>query len=156
MRSPRHSVRLPRPIAVDNIKRTFDVCECLDDDSWINTRNVALYMLLYGGGLRTSEALSLRFSDVPLSESVHIVGKGNKDRLVPVLKIVREAVDCYVKACPYSFQPNSPLFLGKRGKALNSRVVRKSLEDIRNMLGFVDLGCILRNKLDASSVLTLI
>jgi len=94
--------------------------------------------LLYGCGLRIAEALALNRDQAPLQDSLIVRGKGGKERLVPVLPVVRRAVDAYLELCPYNFPgqvAEKPLFLGVRGKRLNPRIVRARMQQLRITLG---------------------
>ena len=102
---------------------------------WIRARDTALVTLLYGCGLRISEALSLDVRDIPKGEALIIKGKGNKERTVPVLPIVREAVQQYLTLCPFPLEKEGPLFVGARGKRLNPRTLQKAMEAVRRALG---------------------
>src|SRR5262249_29137346 len=120
VRSPKLPRTLPRPLSETDAARAIeDAGE--DDEPWIAARNVALVTLLYGTGLRISEALSLKRGDAPLGETITILGKGKKERAVPVLQAVREAVDTYAKLCPYEQGKAAPLFLSRRGKPMSPR-----------------------------------
>jgi integrase/recombinase XerC len=92
-------------------------------------------VLIYGCGLRISEALSLSYKDIPTGDSLTIIGKGNKQRMVPVLPVVKEAINAYVAECPHPFTPSSPLFFGKRGKALDPAIFQLQLRKLRHQLG---------------------
>ena len=98
-------------------------------------RDKAVLSLLYGCGLRISEALSLKRSDAPLGDLLRITGKGNKTRLVPVLPAVREAVDAYLAALPMLVEVDAPLFRAKRGGALSPRHVQAMVQVLRGRLG---------------------
>lgn len=134
-RSPKFQKKLPRPLSPDAAKEMLSTVELQDEEPWIAARNVAVVTLLYGCGLRISEALSLTGSDVPLGEVIRIVGKGNKERIVPVLPAARQAVAEYVRLCPYDLLPETPLFRGARGGALNPRLISKVTEAARMQLG---------------------
>ena len=102
---------------------------------WLEARNAALMTLLYGTGLRISEALSLKRGDAPLAQSITVVGKGAKERAVPVLGVVRDAVDVYVAACPVAGGRNDPLFLSRRGNAMSAREAQSLMQRLRGRLG---------------------
>lgn len=104
---------------------------------WIAARDMAVMLLLYGSGLRISEALSLRVKDAPtrLRDVLRIEGKGGKIRLVPVLPVTMEAVDRYRKLCPYPLDANGPLFLGAKGGPLSPRIIQLVIERARDALG---------------------
>ena len=104
---------------------------------WIAARDAAVLLLLYGCGLRISEALSLTLRTAPLDgrDVMHITGKGGKDRMVPAIAIVSDAIDRYVRLCPYPLEPDGPLFLGARGGPLSPRLIQLAMERMRNELG---------------------
>lgn len=134
-RAPKFNARLPRPVSRRDTRSLIDTVEAQSVDSWIAARDVAVVTLLYGCGLRISEALGLTRTAAPLPEVMRITGKGNKERLVPVLPVVRQAVDTYLRLCPLAQAPNDPLFLGKRGGALNPRQIQKVMQQARMQLG---------------------
>ncbi len=104
-------------------------------DSWVGARDGAVVTLLYGCGLRISEALGLKGADAPLRDVLRITGKGGKERLVPVLPAAKAAVDTYLALSPWPLEPEAPLFRGVRGGALNPRLVQKAMERARLQLG---------------------
>jgi integrase/recombinase XerC len=105
------------------------------DIEWIAARDTALLTLLYGCGLRISEALSLTRKDVPLGASLSIIGKGKKERVVPVLPVVREAISAYAELIPFSGAPAAPLFLSRRGKPMSAREAQLLMQRLRGRLG---------------------
>jgi integrase/recombinase XerC len=134
-RAPRFQKKLPRPLTVEG---AADVLDSVGDDArepWIAARDTAVVTLLYGCGLRISEALGLTGADHPLPEVLRIRGKGGKERLVPALPVAREAVARYVALCPFDLAPDGALFRGARGGALNPRVIAAAMERTRNRLG---------------------
>jgi integrase/recombinase XerC len=134
-RSPKYTRKLPRPLAEDAARALIDRVEVQAKDGWVAARDVAVVTLLYGCGLRISEALGLTGADAPLPEVLRIRGKGDKERLVPVLPAARDAVDRYLALCPHPQEPGAPLFRGVRGGALNPRLVAKVMEQARMQLG---------------------
>jgi integrase/recombinase XerC len=134
-RSPKFQAKLPRPVARDTARNLISTVELQHPERWISARDVAVVTMLYGCGLRISEALALTFSATPLPEVLRITGKGNKERLVPVIPAARRAVEAYLGACPLSFEPATPLFRGLRGGRLNPRIVQKTMERTRLQLG---------------------
>ncbi|RYG90800.1 tyrosine recombinase XerC [Loktanella sp. IMCC34160] len=134
-RSPKFQRKLPRPLSEDAARTMIDTVELQARDPWVAARDMAVVTLLYGCGLRISEALSLTGADAPLPEVLRITGKGGKERIVPVLPAARAAVDSYVAACPFEAEPGAPLFRGVRGKGLNPRAVQKVMEQARLQLG---------------------
>ena len=134
-RAPRFQKKLPRPLSVD---AAADVLETVGDDArtpWVAARDAAVVTLLYGCGLRISEALALTGASSPLPQVLRIKGKGGKERLVPVLPAAREAVAAYVTLCPFDLTPDGPLFRGTRGGPLNPRLIAAAMERARNRLG---------------------
>jgi len=134
-RSPKFTKKLPRPLAIDAATAMIETVELQARDGWVAARDVAVVTLLYGCGLRISEALGLTGADVPLPAVMRIKGKGGKERVVPVIDAARDAVDAYLKLSPHPVEPNSPLFRGTRGGALNPRLVQKVMEKSRLQLG---------------------
>lgn len=135
MRGPRLKPRLPRPVSADAARSMIDHIDIQRKEAWVAARDIAVVTLLYGCGLRISEALNLNRSAAPLPEVMRIIGKGNKERLVPVLPVARQAVDNYLRQCAYDPGPDGPLFIGVRGKRLNPRAIQKLLEAVRLQLG---------------------
>lgn len=134
-RAPKFNARLPRPLSVDAARDVIGLMEVQSNTPWINARDQAVVTLLYGCGLRISEALSLKGSDLPLGNTLRIMGKGGKERLVPVIEAAREAVDHYTRATPFDFPADAPLFRGARGGPLNARQVQKVVASVRMQLG---------------------
>ena len=134
-RSPKFTKKLPRPLAVDAASAMIETVELQSKDAWIAARDQAVVTLLYGCGLRISEALGLIGADAPLPRVLRITGKGGKERIVPVLDAARAAVDTYLRLSPHPLEPASPLFRGARGGALNPRMVQKVMERARMQLG---------------------
>ncbi|GGL59588.1 tyrosine recombinase XerC [Wenxinia marina] len=134
-RAPRFRRALPRPLSEDAARAVITDVEFDASEPWIAARDAAVVTLLYGCGLRISEALSLTGDDVPLPDPLRIRGKGGKERLVPVLPAARAAVEAYLRACPFPAESGTPLFRGARGGALNPRLVQKAMERTRLRLG---------------------
>lgn len=135
MRAPRHRRKLPRPLAEEAARAVLEDVGTEARVDWIGARDAAVVTLLYGCGLRISEALGLRGADHPLPEVLRIIGKGGKERLVPVLPVARAAVARYAGLCPYQIVPDGALFLGARGGALSPRLVQLAMEKARARLG---------------------
>ena len=138
LRAPKIPHAVPKPLSVDDAERAIDDIDLNDSEAWVNARDVAIITLLYGCGLRISEALNMNGSDVPTGDSMTIIGKGNKTRLVPVLSIVRDAIQTYTDLCPYAIEKDSPLFFGVKGKRLNPRMVQRLMQLTRSRLGLPD------------------
>jgi integrase/recombinase XerC len=139
VRGPKVTPTIPRPISEDQARGLLH--EAGDDPAlpkWEAARDVAVLTLLYGCGLRISEALSLTGADAPLGETLRITGKGNKTRIAPVLPAVREAVNSYVRQAPFALSPDLPLFRAKRGGALSPRHAQATMAKLRGALGLPD------------------
>jgi integrase/recombinase XerC len=134
-RAPKFTKKLPRPLAQDAARAVLDTVELQSDTPWVAARDVAVVTLLYGCGLRISEALGLQGRDAPLPQVLRILGKGNKERLVPVLPAARAAVDRYLELCPWPQETDLPLFRGVRGGALNPRMIQGVMARTRMQLG---------------------
>nr|WP_106205800.1 tyrosine recombinase XerC [Aliiruegeria haliotis] len=134
-RSPKFRRKLPRPLAEDAARAMLDTVEIQSGEPWVAARDVAVVTLLYGCGLRISEAIGLRGADWPFGEALRIRGKGNKERIVPVLAAASDAVAEYVALCPHDLAPEEALFRGKKGGALNPRLIAKVMERSRLQLG---------------------
>ena len=136
VRAPRLPMTLPRPLDQSAALEAISEAARLQTEPWLAARDTALLLLLYGCGLRLGEALALRVSDtVPLGETMRVTGKGKRERMVPVLPVVRQAVARYVEECPYAPVPKRPLFVGVRGGALNPGVVQRQVRRLRVLLG---------------------
>ncbi|WP_428686514.1 tyrosine recombinase XerC [Roseibium sp.] len=140
VRPPRQARSLPKPVSS---KDAIDITSgdlAMESEAWIEARNAAVLTLLYGCGLRISEALSLTGSMAPKdgAKTLRIVGKGRKERIVPILPAVCEAVELYLKLCPYAINPEGPLFLGVRGGPLNPRMIQLAMARLRGALGLPD------------------
>jgi integrase/recombinase XerC len=134
VRSPKIPRTLPRPLSEADAERAIEEAGEVEVP-WIAARNAALITLLYGTGLRISEALSLKRGDAPLGETLTIVGKGRKERSVPVLRAVREAIDAYVKLCPFGYAKSGALFVSRRGNPMSAREAQMLMQHLRGRLG---------------------
>lgn len=134
IRSPRLPQTMPRPLSPDEALDVIKEIGSLSDEPWIAKRDIALFTLLYGCGLRIAEALALDRCDIPTRDVMVITGKGGKERIVPVLPAVISAIDKYISVCPYRGK-DRPLFLGARGGRLNPGVVQRQMRRLRGALG---------------------
>ncbi len=135
VRTPKTPKSLPKALSVAQALKTVEGAGQLSDQPWIAKRDAALILLLYGSGLRIGEALGLNRSEAPKGETITVTGKGNKQRLVPVLFVVRQAIDDYLGACPYPLEGDCPLFVGARGGRLTARVAQRHMQKLRGLLG---------------------
>src|SRR2546429_4417076 len=143
IRAPKVGKTLPKPIQMAAAKRLADADERAGEtrDPWIWARDAAVMALLYGSGLRISEALGLKRRDVPRpgeGDVLVVTGKGNKTRMVPVLQNVLTLVADYVAICPYPLSPEGPMFVGARGGPLSPRIIQLSMERLRGALRLPD------------------
>ena len=137
-RAPKRPRTLPRPAAPDEAMGLAENAAEAASAPWIGARDLAILLLLYGAGLRVAEALSLTGRDLPIGATLRVVGKRAKTRIVPVVPAVREAIDDYVRQCPYPVSDGAPLFVGARGAPLNPDLVRRSVAAARKRLGLAD------------------
>lgn len=135
VRTPRPPRNVPRPLAEDEAVEALSTVAELQDEPWLAARDLALFTLLYGCGLRLGEALSLTIGQAPRGDTMVVTGKGDKQRLVPVLPVVRQAIDAYLALRPYAKAAGDPLFIGARGKQLNPGVVQRQMRRLRALLG---------------------
>lgn len=136
VRSPKQPKSLPKPLTDRDALTVVTSQAQLAEEPWIAARNAAVLTLLYGCGLRISEALGLKpseFSGAPTS--LRIVGKGDKTRIVPLIEAAREAVATYLKLCPYPIAADAPLFLGARGAKLQPAIIQREMQKLRGALG---------------------
>jgi integrase/recombinase XerC len=139
VRGPRVKPGAPRPVTEDQARGLLtEAGDDPDMPQWAATRDAAVLTLLYGCGLRISEALSLKRSDAPLGSAVRITGKGGKTRIVPVLPAVREGVDAYLAEAPFVLAPDGPLFRAARGGPLTPRHVQATVQRLRGRLGLAE------------------
>jgi len=137
VRTPRIPRTLPRPLSEIDAARTLAEAG-VNDVEWIAARDVALLTLLYGAGLRISEGLSLTRGDAPLGDAITVLGKGNKQRTVPLLPAVRDAVAAYTAVLPFAGGPHDPLFLSRTGKPMSPREAQALMQLLRSRLGLSD------------------
>lgn len=143
IRAPKIGKSLPKPLPMASAKRLADADERAgeDRDPWIFARDAAVMALLYGSGLRISEALGLKRRDVPLpgaGDVLVVTGKGNKTRMVPVLQNVLALIQDYVAMCPHPLPAEGPIFVGARGGPLNARIIQLTMERLRGALSLPD------------------
>jgi integrase/recombinase XerC len=137
-RAPKRSRTLPRPAAPDEAMELAENAADAASAPWIGARDLAVLLLLYGAGLRVAEALSLTARTLPIGATLRVTGKRSKTRIVPVVPAVREAIEEYVRQCPYSPTADAPLFVGARGGPLNPDLVRRAVAAARRRLGLPD------------------
>jgi integrase/recombinase XerC len=137
LRTPRVRRSLPRPLSVDDAARAIAEAGAHNVE-WLGARDAALLTLLYGAGLRISEALGLKRGDIPLGETLTVVGKGAKERSVPVLPLVNQALQDYAAKIPFTGAPSSPLFLSRRGLAMGAREAQALMQRLRGALGLAE------------------
>ena len=138
VRSARPNKILPHPLSAEQAKKFLKLAFSMQKEAWQGERDVALFTLMYGAGLRIAEALSLNVKDIPLNaDAMTITGKGNKQRLIPLLPVVCQTIKKYLESHPCP-TPDSPLFVGARGDRINPGVVQRTVRKIRYALNLPD------------------
>lgn len=137
LQTPKVPRSLPKAVSFERIKLLLGKPEDKAED-WTSARDRALFTLLYGCGMRIAEALALNIGDIPNDDFWRVLGKGNKERIIPTLPFVDQMVQNYVKLRPGDPQAKAPLFIGIQGKRLNQGVAQKSMRDLRVSLGLPD------------------
>lgn len=134
---PSYQRGLPKPLAKDEAKRVVADADILEGEPWVNARDTAVAALLYGAGLRISEVLGILRKDAPVKgvESLRVVGKAKKERIVPLLPVIGEAVSQYLALCPFHLLPEDAIFRGARGGVLQQGVFRARMAQLRGALG---------------------
>jgi len=135
VRGPRIKKGLPRPVTPDDAANVAEAVAQSAAEDWIGMRDRAVLLLMYGAGLRIAEALSLKGADLPLGETLVVTGKGGKQRVVPLLPVVRAAVAGYAARCPWPLAGPEPLFRGAKGGPLGQGMVQKAMARARLALG---------------------
>lgn len=135
VRGPKLKATLPRPVSESAARNLISEAGDAAAQEWIGARDAALMTLLYAAGLRISEALALTGADMSLPEALRVVGKGGKERIVPLLAAAREAVERYAELCPYALTEDAPLFRASRGGAMSPRMAQAVMATLRGRLG---------------------
>jgi integrase/recombinase XerC len=142
IRTPKVDKNLPRPLSASSAVAVTDAETRVSENRkpWILARDAAVLSLLYGAGLRISEALGLQRRDAPVPgiDSITVTGKGGKMRGVPVIPAIQRAVEEYLALCPYALPPEGSLFVGARGGPLSPRIIQLAVEELRGALGLPD------------------
>lgn len=134
IRAPKQPASLPKALTVAEARRTLDATREMEERDWVAARDVAVLSLCYGAGLRISEALAVTPADLDGS-SMRVTGKGGKTRLVPLIAAARQAVEQYLRLCPFALAPDQPLFRGVRGGVLSPRLIQQRVAQLRSALG---------------------
>ena len=135
LKGPRVPRSLPRPVNPDDVVALAEDAAGSARDTWVGARDWAVLLLLYGSGLRVSEATGLMGDILPLGATLRVTGKRNKTRIVPVLEQVKAAIEDYVALCPYPATRDAPLFRGSRGGPLSPALIRRAVQGARGRLG---------------------
>lgn len=135
LKGPRVQRSLPRPVSPDDVVALADEIAQTASDSWVGARDWALLLLLYGSGLRVSEATGLTGAVLPLGATIRVTGKRNKTRIIPMIEQVKLAIEDYILLCPYRASRDEPLFRGARGGPLSPAIVRRAVQAARARLG---------------------
>ena len=134
-RAPKRPRTLPRPAAPDDVTALAETARDHRDVDWVGKRDVAILLLLYGSGLRIAEAMALTARVLPVGDTVRVTGKGGKERVVPVVPAVAQAIEAYAEACPWPLEGDGSLFRGARGGPLSADLVRRAVRNARRELG---------------------
>ena len=135
VKAPKVPKSVPKPLAPEEAFDVIKIAEELYDEPWLANRDAAIFSLLYGCGLRISEALSLNIGDISSNDYLRIKGKGDKERIVPLLQNVAASIEKYLNSRPFTKENNAPLFIGLRGKRLDAGVVQRQMRKIRSYAG---------------------
>ena len=135
---PRRNKILPRALEVDDTLNFLENAKKFGKKPWLGLRDTAVFTLLYGCGLRISEALSLNIGDITSENYIRIKGKGNKERIVPLLPLVQKTIQNYLEECPFKMRQGEPLFVGARGERLLPRIIQRQMQKIRLFMGIPD------------------
>ncbi len=139
VRTPKLARTLPKPLSVSAARRMTETDPHAGGEPWLLARDAAVLALLYGAGLRISEALGLTCKQVAgTPDALTVTGKGNKARMVPLLPQVGKLIADYVALCPFALAPDGPLFVGARGGPLSPRIVQLAMARLRGALGLPD------------------
>lgn len=142
IKTPKSPRGLPKPLTIERARLVVegDICTASETPAWILARDAAVLGLLYGAGLRISEALGITRAEAPVGpvDVLTIVGKGRKERRVPVIAPVQQAVESYLSLCPFALPADGPLFVGAKGGPLSPRIIQLTVERLRGALGLPD------------------
>lgn len=138
IKGPKAKKGVPRPASPEDILALAEDARESASEDWVGARDWAVLLLLYGSGLRISEALDLTGDTLPLSDTLRVTGKRGKTRIVPLLEKVRVAIEHYIDLCPHVMEPEQPIFRGKRGGALSPNLIRRVVQQARTKLGISD------------------
>lgn len=138
IKGPKVNRGVPRPASPDDILALAGDVQDSASEDWVGARDWAVLLLLYGSGLRISEALDLTADALPLTDVLRVTGKRSKVRIVPILPKVRDAIEQYIDLCPHVMEPDQPIFRGKRGGPLSPNIIRRVVQQARGKLGISD------------------
>lgn len=137
-RAPKRPKTLPRPASPDDALALANEAGASGSADWIGARDLAILLLLYGSGLRIAEAMGMTARALPLGQAIRVIGKRGKTRVVPLVPVVKKAIEDYIALCPYALSGDNPLFVGAKGGPLNADVVRRAVRGARARLGLPD------------------
>ncbi|WP_324807396.1 tyrosine recombinase XerC [Sphingomonas sp. LY29] len=137
-RAPKRPRTLPRPASPEDAVALAEEAGAGAPNDWLAARDTAILLLLYGAGLRVSEAMSLTARVLPLGQAMRVTGKRSKTRIVPLVPAVRDAIQGYAALCPYPLSGDTPMFVGAKGGPLNADLVRRAVRGARSRLGLPD------------------
>ncbi len=135
IRTPKMPKKIPRALPPKQAREVVENADSIPKENWIGMRDRALFMLLYGCGLRIDEALQLNYGTRPLNAEVRVMGKGSKERMVPVIPVVEKMLNEYLAVVPFPMEKETPLFLGAKGGRLAQGVAQRDLRNLRKAIG---------------------
>ena len=138
IKSPKFKKSLPRNVEVNNFLKIIELIKETETEEWEIYRDIALLTLIFGSGVRISEALNINYRDIHQKDFIKIIGKGKKERIIPIIKPIQETLDKYTETCPYPIKKSDFLFHSKTGLKYNATTFQKLIKNIRVMLGLPD------------------
>lgn len=135
LRHPKLPKYLPKALIVEDAETTLNTIGDFQEEPWVQQRDLAVLTLLYGAGLRINEALNLTPNDLLNNDIMRIKGKGQKERIVPILPIIKTRIQNYIQTCPYVLDPKQPLFKGEKGKTLQPAIIQRQMKKLRLAFG---------------------
>jgi len=138
VKTPKIGKPIPKSVDEIDIRSMMESIDNFNKEEWCSKRDLALLTLIYGCGLRISESLAITKNDLSNPDILIVTGKGNKQRMIPMLKTVKEKIDLYLDSCPYNIAVNQPIFLGVRGKVYSPTLFQKLISNIRKYLQLPD------------------
>ena len=138
LNTPKRPKNLPKALDIDQTFELLEETPNFANENWIKLRDIAIFTLIYGCGLRISEAVNTNIGDFDNKEFIRIKGKGNKERIIPLLPVVIQSIQAYLNVCPYKNNYGEAVFLGAKGERISPRIIQRQMEKIRHYMGLAD------------------